>query len=198
MALGGIRRAAARRSGTAVRGSDRGFTLIEMLVTMAISSILIAAAVWALRAYSDSQSEKGTADRMISALRDTAERAQSEGRVYCVSFDPDGADPSRSVSWSVWEYSCTPWTGTSIQGDTISSSEVGSGAVQGKSYISAVSFTAPSTSWFTPTCPASSLGCIYFFPRGIASSGSLTVSRSGSSKTYDVNVEGLTSRVYLG
>ena len=170
---------------------DAGFTLIEMLTTMAIAALLMATAAWALRAYSESQAEKGTANRLLTSMRDTAQRAQSEGRVYCISFDS-------AKSWTVWRYSCTTWTGVSVQGGTITNSKVASSSPDGKAFISAVSLPAVTTAGFSANCRAGSLGCAYFFPRGTSSTGTVVVSRSGSSRTYTVKLEGLTSRASLG
>lgn len=178
---------------------ERGFTLIEMVVTMSLAGILVAAAAWGLHSYSDAQAERGTANNVISSLRDVAQRAQAEGRAYCVSFDKDPASPADSASWSVWRYSCTPWSGTDIRGDAISSVKIDSKSAQGKALITSVSFATAVPSGFVGGCDSTaSLGCVYFFPRGVSSTGTLSVVRSGSSATYTVHLEGLTSRAYLG
>jgi len=171
--------------------ADDGFTLIEMIATMAVAAILMATAAWGLRAYTDAQAEKGTANKVLTSLRDTAQRAQSEGRAYCVSFDS-------TTSWSVWRYSCTTWTGVSLQGTTINASKMSTTSAQGKALLATASFTTPAVAGFSNGCPAGSLGCAYFFPRGISSDGSVVVTRSGSTRMYTVTLKGLTSRAYLG
>jgi prepilin-type N-terminal cleavage/methylation domain-containing protein len=179
------------------RQSDAGFTLIEMMVTIIVAGILIATATMALNAYTKAQSEKGTANRVVSSLRDAAGRAQAEGRTYCVSIDS-------ATSWTVWRYSCdSSWTGTSLQGGTLTPTKVGVASRQGQASIDMTTappaFTAISAIGLASGCGTAGTGhCVYFYPRGIASAGSLTVVRSGSTKTYVVNVGGLTSRVYLG
>jgi hypothetical protein len=149
----------------------------------------------ALNAYSTAQSEKGTANAVVSSLRDAAGRAQSEGRMYCVSFDSP-------TSWSVWRYSCnSSWTGTSIQGATLTATKVGSGSRQGNASINTASVGFAAVTGLGPLldCGAAGAGhCVYFYPRGIATAGQLNVVRPGTTKTYTVNVGGLTSRVYLG
>lgn len=177
------------------RQPDAGFTLIEMMVTIVVAGILIATATMALNAYTKAQSEKGTANRVVSSLRDAAGRAQAEGRTYCVSFDS-------ATSWSVWRYSCdSTWTGTSIQGATLTATKVGSDSRQGQASIdmTTVAFPAVTGIGLPSACGTAGTGhCVYFYPRGIATPGQLKVVRPGNAKTYVVNVGGLTSRVYLG
>jgi prepilin-type N-terminal cleavage/methylation domain-containing protein len=179
------------------RQPDAGFTLIEMLVTMVVAGILIATATMALNAYTKAQSEKGTANRVVSSLRDAAGRAQAEERTYCVSFDS-------ATSWSVWRYSCDPsWTGTSLQGLSLTATKVATTSREGTASIDMTTvppaFPALTTLGVVTGCGTAGTGkCVYFYPRGIATAGQLDVIRPGTTKTYIVNVGGLTSRVYLG
>lgn len=174
-----------RRGRRRSRCREQGFTLIEVIVAMAVFGILVSISVMGLNAYSSAQAEKGTADGLVALLRSTAQQAQSEGRTYCVSFDS-------STTWSVWRYSCDP----SWQSGAAHATEVSSDiSAQSPAYLSTPSFTAPAVVGMATTCPAS---CVYFYPRGIASSGSVQIHRRGTSKVYTVNVEGLTSRAYLG
>jgi prepilin-type N-terminal cleavage/methylation domain-containing protein len=183
---------------------ESGFTLIEMLVTMVIVGILVATAGLGWHAYAQAQAEKGTANGVVSALRDAAQRAQSEGRSYCVSFDADPSDSSKSSSWSVWRYSCdSSWSGQTLQGQTVTASRVDSSTAHGAYLDLATSTFSPPPSTFGPSsfatsCPAGTHSCVYFYPRGISSAGAIDIRRSGSSKVYVVNVGGLTSHVYLG
>lgn len=165
-------------------------TLVELLVAMMLFSIVAATSVWGFRSYANAQATSGTANGVVAALRNAAERAQSEGRTYCVSFDT-------ATSWSVWRYSCDPsWSsGTMTPSAVLTGQKVeGSGDTLGS-----VSFAAPSVSasGLATTCASGTLGCAYFYPRGISSSGQLSVLRDGTVK-YTVKVEGLTSRVYMG
>jgi prepilin-type N-terminal cleavage/methylation domain-containing protein len=170
------------------RCREGGFSLIEMLVTISIAGIVMATATIGFGAYSKARAESGTANNLVNSLRDAAERAQAEGRTYCVSFDS-------TTTWSVWRYACTT---SGAGGSALATPLGGITKTQGTSYLtfSGSSFTAPTTLGMAYSCGTSG-SCVYFYPRGVASAGSLTVRRSGSTKTYTVNVGGLTSRVYL-
>lgn len=167
--------------------SDGGFTLMEMLTALLIFSILSVIAVWGLRAYQRVQEERGTATVLLSALRNAAEQAQSEGRTYCVSLDS-------STSWSVWRYSCQ--SGFTANPGGASVRVLTNQRVQGSDVtLASISFAAGSAN--VGTCPAGSGKCVYFYPRGTASAGSLQVVRPGG-RTITINVDGMTGRVYLG
>jgi len=162
---------------------DGGFTMLEMIVTLALGSILMAAATWGMHSYLVSTRQANTATDVRSALRNAAERSLSEGRTYCVYF--------QSTKWTVYKYTCS---GTTPSGMTATKAG-GPYAVQDPSItITNVSFPAPSPA--NPnqvtSCPAAG-ACAYFYPRGNALAGSLRVTRA--SKTYTINVEGLTARV---
>ena len=156
---------------------DDGFTLIELLVAMSLAVIVMTVGILALRGYLLAQREVGTVSDVRSSLRMAQERSLSEGRTYCVYFT--------STSWTLYKSSCTvsanksngPWRvqDTSIQ-------------------LQSVSFPAPSTAVpnQTTACPTAG-ACAYFYPRGTALAGSLTVTRG--SNTHTVTVEGLTGRV---
>jgi type II secretory pathway pseudopilin PulG len=158
--------------------------LVELLVAMVIVGIVGTIAVWGLRTYQRQQQLTGTTNAVVSALRNTAERAQSEGRTYCVQFASGG------TTWSVWRYSCQ--SGFTSNGNT-ASRVLSNQRVQGSDVVlSGASFAAGTNAG---TCPPGSLACVYFYPRGTASAGQLLVSRGGAAST--VKVEGLTGRVYL-
>lgn len=158
---------------TCVRG-DRGFTLIEMLVTLSIGGVLSGLAVSSFSSWSQSSQHRGARDEVVSTLRNAAERALSEGRTYCVSYD--------AGAWTTYRLACGAG-GTVVGGPTRpdSSKETFTG-----------SLAAPTGS--TSVCPSVG-GCAYFYPRGNASAGNVVIKRDGESD-YTVTIVGLTSRVY--
>ena len=156
---------------------DRGFTLIELLVTLSLGAVLTGLAGTSLADWSESNAHKGTRDEVVSALRNTAQRALAEGRTHCVAFQSDG-------SWKVYRRACDS-TGEAVL--TGGANSPGSLVTSGFGYVAGL--PSACTTGATPT------SCAYFYPRGTATSGTVTVSRPGK-PTYTVNVEQLTSRVY--
>ena len=85
------------RTGTLSR--DAGFTLIELMLTLAVGGILMGMAGAGLTTWSSNSEHKGARDEIVSVLRVTAERALSEGRTYCLAFGTTG-------SWQTYRSSC--------------------------------------------------------------------------------------------
>jgi prepilin-type N-terminal cleavage/methylation domain-containing protein len=154
------------------RELDDGFTLIEALAAMTLFGVLSAIAVTGYHGYQQAHEEQGSADRVVAVLRNAQERASSESRTYCVRFNSD------NLSWTVWRTTCG--SGSRVETGTTESPRV----------------TLPSTSRsFVDRAGATSATDVYFYRSGMASAGTLTVIRPGSSKAYTVRVEGLTGRV---
>jgi len=170
------------RADHAARGRERGFTLIEVMTAISIAGILMAIATWGLIALGRSQQEQATANSVLASLRSAEARSQAEGRAYCVRFD-------NAQSWSLWRYSCDP-------ADPVTAgSRVEASTPEGTALVSSVNFAVNPVAGLIHSCPVG--GCAYFYPRGLASSGSVTVTRPGSSSSYKVTVVGITGRVFL-
>lgn len=150
---------------------DGGFTLVELLVVVVLMGVGSTIAVSGFQGYARSAEHSGTRNDVSSALRAAHQRAQSEATSYCVSFAADGK------SWSTFRGACG--TGQLVKGPE----DVGGAEVT----LTNVSFLRPDG---TPGSRD-----VTFTARGTASKGSLTVTRTGSAKTYTVSVEGMTARV---
>lgn len=169
-------------------GTDAGFTMLELMVVLLLIGIVSAIAVFGLSSYAQAQNLSGTAQSVLGSLRSAAERAQSEGRTYCVSFDT-------ATTWSVWRYSCDPADPDYAAGQVV---KVDTQHTSGSAVISSASFAAwTGNPQDTNPCPAPALGCVDFSLRTTATPGSVTITQPGSSTVFTVTVVGLTGRAYL-
>jgi len=138
-----------------------------------IMGVMLGIAATGLVSYRTSSEHRAARDQVVSTLRNAAERALSEQRTYCVALNTGG--------WSLYRTAC---------------SGVGSVAVDAPKTLDssqeslAGTFSHPASHAFA----CGTAACVYFYPRGISSDGSITVARDGKSP-YTIDVEGLTGRV---
>ena len=150
---------------------DRGFTMIELLVTMVIMGVLMALATPAWQSYQGKQERISASRDVVSILRNAQTRATAEETVYRVDVD----QTAKTLTLYRYDSAGTPVRRRALvlQG--------------GKVRITGTSFTGG---------PAGSAATSVFFnPRGTASAGRLVVSREGDAKQHVITVEGLTGRV---
>lgn len=152
------------------RQGDSGFTLVELMTTMALLGILMAIAVGPWQGYQTTRQHREAARELVSVMRNAQVSAVSESVRYRVAVAADGG--------SVVVYR-SPVSGTEVVKTTL------------RTPNSKVSFTG--ASFTTSLGPSTSA---YFYPRGSATPGRLDVVRAGR-PTYTVDVEGLTGRVSL-
>lgn len=153
---------------------DAGYTLIEVMVVIVLFGIVLAIAVNGSRSWSLANEQSGTARTLQSVLRQAQQRAVTEGRPACVTFDV------ATDSYTVFRGACDDLAKTNVQGPRRTDSA--------KVHLTAPAFTSPSG---TPGAGVS------FTARGTAWPGQVKVTRDGSTKTYVLTVEGLTGRVAL-
>lgn len=158
---------AARRRVAACRGDERGVTFLELLVAMVLFGILASIAVGPYAAYRAKQEQMGSARELVAFLRRAQVRSVAEETSYRVDITATKATMYR-------------FNGTSYVAGLVVK------PMSSRITYTGASFTQPSGATGTS---------VYFYARGSATKGSVTVSRSGTSKTYTVNVEGLTARV---
>lgn len=165
--------------GALQQAEDTGFTMVELLLVMVVSSILLGIASTGFVNWRNTSQHLGSADELVSELRSASTQAVSEGRTYCMDVKSGGR------VYELWQKSCGG-LGSTRQGQPI--------AVQGPDVALSLTVTASTPA---PACPATST-CVYFYPRGTATPSTVTVSSSKrAGKIYIVRVEGLTSRVYM-
>ncbi|MGZ5410816.1 MAG: pilus assembly FimT family protein, partial [Aeromicrobium sp.] len=66
---------------------DRGFTLIEVMVTISLLGTLMAIGVSGWSSWARVNEHKGAARELQSVLRQTQQRAVTEGQTMCVDFN---------------------------------------------------------------------------------------------------------------
>lgn len=150
---------------------DQGYSLIEILTTIAIMGTLLALGVGGFRNWAIAKDQEGAAADLQTVLRQTQTRAITEGVSFCVTFDVAAS------SYTVSRYAC----GTPLE-KTNGPFEMNDERVT----FTDISFRQPDGSFTTS---------LTFKPTGTATGGSVTVRREGSTKTYLVSVEGFTGRV---
>ena len=151
---------------------DAGYTVLEMVVTIALAGTLMAIAVSGWQGWTRSVDHEGTATRIQSVLRDAQQRAVTEGSSICVSFS------TAADSWTVRRGSCAS-PGAQLDTDTVDAGHVG---------IDQPTFADGAGSPGTG---------VTFFPRGTATPGKVDVVREGTDTVWTVRVEGLTGRVSI-
>lgn len=156
--------------------ADAGFTLLELVVVMAISGVLVSIGIFGFASWQATSEQQGSADAVQSQLRNASTRAISEGRTYCVEVAPDGR------SYSLYQYVCS----STAPGQLV----LGPRRTQSSEVTLQASITGAAG-----TCPSGST-CIYFRPRGTATPAAINVQSTKRSQVYTINVEGLTARVY--
>jgi len=157
----------------ASRPDDSGFTLIEVLATMAVGAILMTISVIGFQRWASAESQQGAAKSLQTVLRQSQVRAVTEGLSICVKFDvPAG-------TYTVYRYACDTTPLVLISGPY---------TLDGKTKFTSASFTAPN---------GSTQSGVTFRSSGTAWRGAVVLSREDSSKTYRIDVEGLTGRVSL-
>jgi prepilin-type N-terminal cleavage/methylation domain-containing protein len=153
---------------------DHGFTMIELLVTISLLGTMMAIAVGGWSSWSRASGQSGAARELQSVMRQTQQRAVTEGRAMCVLFDLP------SNEYTVYRGGCAVATKQRVLGPFQSDS--------------------PDVH-VAPPVDAEGVSCttagVTFYARGTATPCALRLTRTNSSKVYLLKVEGLTGRASL-
>lgn len=152
---------------------DRGFTLVELLVTVSLLGTVMGFAVGGWTSWARASEHSGTARELQSVLRQAQQRAVTEGRAVCVDVDVAGN------RYTMFRGACDDAARVRVLGPVVGDS-------------ADVRLSEPSFSGVSGTSTG-----VTFSSRGTAWPGQVKVTREGSTKQYVVRVEGLTGRVSL-
>ena len=150
---------------------DDGFSLIEMLVVLAIIGIMATLTITSYHGYRLSQLHRGQTREVVSVLRNMQLRAVTEETTYQCAFD--------TAAKTIKFYRTGTYPPTTAVVKTYS--------LDANLAFANVSFTHSSGSIPATQC--------FFYARGSADGGTLQITRTGSSKVYNIAVESLTGRV---
>lgn len=151
------------------RGGQDGFTLIELAVSMTVLGVLLAMAVPAWSSYRVNQDRVSASRELVSLLRNAQLRAVAEETTYRVDVDAAArtVQVHRFTGVSYVLRSSTTLAGSSV-------------LVQAPAFRDKAGTITPSA---------------YFYARGTASPGGVTVASASGDRRHVISVEGLTGRV---
>jgi len=171
---------------------EEGFTLIELLVVMMITSMVLTISAGAIRHFWFVQALSGSADSVTTQMRQAQQQAESESHplVYGVWFINVG-DAAR---WGTLQYD---------PAKALPCTEIGKRTFDTGVQVASVSFTTDSTR--TPACRsalgsagianAGSAQIAFFYARGTATPGSITLEQTNLDRSESLSVTGITGRV---
>lgn len=182
---------------------QHGYTLIEMLVTLALAAILLTLGASAVRHYWLVQSLAGAADEVETQLRQLQIRSRSENHplVYGARLHPKDADKTQ---WEIVRYNPNGAGPGSPTCQQVESRAFGSGVFSAEVRVISADFDganlakAPAQSFCEANLDgASNDEFVFFYARGSATGGELTLQQPiiGRTKTIALDVGGLTGRV---
>lgn len=87
--MGRGRQPLADRGGPRRRGPDRGFTLVELVITLLVLAVALAVVAPAVGRSTDTLRTRAEAARLAAMLRHAREQAITSGRPHALVVDPD-------------------------------------------------------------------------------------------------------------
>jgi prepilin-type N-terminal cleavage/methylation domain-containing protein len=174
-------------------GGTEGFTLVELLVTLLLLAVLMAIAGTALRHYWWVQSLEGGQNSIVTDLRGLQQRVTSETFpvVYGARFTAGGSR-WQNVKYDPVANSCS----------VVREGDFDGGEFSGGVVVESGEFEDYITGGINASdgCKSGLTGAsvVFFFARGTATPGQLTLVQSSLDQRKDVCVTGLTARVDEG
>jgi prepilin-type N-terminal cleavage/methylation domain-containing protein len=199
--MGDFRARTTRASAADLRsGGQRGYTLIELLLILAVGAVLISLSALSLRHYWHVRAFEGAADSVVSQMRGLQTRVVSETHplVYGARFI-EGLDQWGLVRYDPME--AGPMDDTCVQFGTRT---LGSGTFTSPPLVEDATFALSSEQTFcranltdpggTPISAAAD-AFVFFYARGSATGGVVVLRHQYLDRTKTVLVRGITGRV---
>lgn len=182
-----------------MKENEHGFTLIELLTAMALSAILLTLGAASIRHFWMVQALQGAVDEVSSQLKRAQSRSVSESRLVYGAWFERGSSQWRLVAFD-------PGGATTTTDDTCGIVEtpksLGTGMFSASVRISADStLTAFADSHETTVCRSDLTATsavhqfVFFYPRGTATAGKVTIEQPSLGRSRAIDVRGLTGRV---
>ncbi len=162
---------------------ETGFTLIELMVAMGLTAVLLSLAVFALRNYWFTQAIDKGGDQVVTQMRNAQQRAATESHpvVFGVRFVPGTGE------WGVVQYDPRK----AANKCTSEAAQFFDGGVS----IQSASFTGGGAVLTECQTLGASNRFVFFFARGSATPGSVTLVSDKVAQTRQIDVAGITGRV---
>jgi prepilin-type N-terminal cleavage/methylation domain-containing protein len=172
-----------------MRDNERGFTLVELMVVMAITTVLMGLGAFAVRNFWLQRSLSGGQDEITSQMRAIQSKVMAESNplIYGIGFR-EGTN-----EWQIVRYNSE--SGTCVGDGT---RRFDAGVVVSDVNFS-TSLAGQSVTGIVGVCDnviaAPSDGFVFFLPRGLATSGTVTIRQPNLGRTETVEVFALSGRV---
>ena len=166
-------------------GQESGFTLIELLAVVTLTAILMTIGASAVRRFWFVQSLSGAQNEVVTQLRDMQQEARAtEPKVYGARFWFGESD------WELISYDRAQPVGQRCE-QHVRPRQFNTGVV----VTAATTFEDPLPSGEMSQCLKGADEMIFFYARGSATPGSITVYQPNIDRSLRVCVTGLTGRV---
>lgn len=171
--------------------NEKGYTLIEVLVVLALGAILLTLSAGALRNFWFVQSLEGATSEVTTQLRRIQVRTTSESNplVYGARFR------FGSSEWGVVRYDPNGGTCTEVETKSLDTGVFSAGArISGNTSLTTFSTTNETTTCRTAlSAPDDQFA--FFYARGSATAGQVTVEQPQLGRIRTVTVAAITGRV---
>ena len=164
---------------------EHGFTLLELVVVIAITGMLLALTAGALRYFWLVRSIQGAQDQVITQMKEAQQRSSSESApwVYGVRFHKG------TPTWGVVRYHSSANACASVNTMTFDAGVI----VADTTDFPDVTVTTACRNAFPNASPDYEVA--FFYPRGSATAGSVKLTLPSLGRTRTVNVSAVTGRV---